>query len=266
MNFFSEHEFVLSGSVPASLEVVHQEPIYYGIQFNYEGPFFLRIDHKTKYAVDGSYAFVTFPGAFFEYGSVDGQARHHNFICSAGKRIQQYIDGGLLRLEREKPLVPIRNPDKFLQLMLSIMDLTRHSEIVPPRAVLLYEELLLQLHESREKQQTVPFQMPVLKSLIEGIRKHPEKSWDFEKEAGKCHISSTHFRRVFKAVTGVPPQQFLIINRLRKATELLVRTTEPVSTVGELCGIENMFYFSRVFKEKYKISPKEYRREFTGLV
>ncbi len=71
---------------------------------------------------------------------------------------------------------------------------------------------------------------------------------------------------MFKAVTGVPPQQFLIIKRLRKATELLVRTTEPVSTEGKLCGIENMFYFSRVFKEKYKISPKEYRREFTGPV
>ena len=130
--------------------------------------------------MDGSCAFVTFPGAFFECGSVDGQARHHNFICSAGKRIQQYIDGGLLRLEREKPLVPIRNPDKFLQLMLSIMDLTRHSEIVPPpRAVLLYEELLLQLHERGKKTQTVPFLMAVLKSLIEGDPEASRKKLGF---------------------------------------------------------------------------------------
>ena len=65
--------------------------------------------------------------------------------------------------------------------MLSIMDLTRHSEIVPPppRAVLLYEELLLQLHERGKKTQTVPFLMAVLKSLIEGDPEASRKKLGF---------------------------------------------------------------------------------------
>lgn len=264
MDFFSEQDFALAGSVPSCVDSVHHEPIYYGIQFNYMGPLQLCIDHGTRYKVEGAYAFVTFPGAFFEYGSIEGKVRHHNFICSSGKRIQRYIDSGLLQLDHEKPLVQIRNPDKFLQLMQNITSLVTKSEVVPPRAVLLYEELLLQLYESRKNpQNSIPFQIDSLKKIIDGIRMHPEKTWDFDKTIRECNISETHFRRVFKSMTGLPPQQFLIINRLKMAANLLIHTTEPVNIIAEQCGIGNPFYFSRIFKEKNQITPLEYRREFT---
>ena len=106
--------------------------------------------------------------------------------------------------------------------------------------------------------------MPYLERLIDEIRLNPQNDWDFEKEAEECHITPTHFRRLFKEAAGLPPLQFLLQNRLQKAAGLLIHTSDPVSIIAEESGIDNPFYFSRLFKEKYQISPLEYRREFTG--
>ena len=166
-----------------------------------------------------------------------------------------------MELNPENPLIPVRNPERFLQNMHSIIALTSRVGPVPPRAVLLYEDLLLQLHESREKAlKLTPCQMPYLERLIDEIRLNPQNDWDFEKEAEECHITPTHFRRLFKEAAGLPPLQFLLQNRLQKAAGLLIHTSDPVSIIAEESGIDNPFYFSRLFKEKYQISPLEYRR------
>ena len=79
----------------------------------------------------------------------------------------------------------------------------------------------------------------------------------------ECHVTLTHFRRIFKEVAGMAPLQFLLQCRLQKAADLLIHTTDSVGRVAELSGIENPFYFSRLFKEKFYISPLEYRQEFS---
>ena len=62
----------------------------------------------------------------------------------------------------------------------------------------------------------------------------------------------------------MPPQQFLIQNRLRKAAQELIHTQEPVKTIAANAGFDNPFYFSRLFRQKYQASPIQYRREFTS--
>ena len=48
---------------------------------------------------------------------------------------------------------------------------------------------------------------------------------------------------------------------MEKGARLLLETTEQVNSVAKLSGIENEFYFSRLFKKKYAVSPLQYRQE-----
>lgn len=266
MNFFDGHYFSLYHSSPDFRGESHHVPIYYGIQYNHAGKLWLRIDHGERFEVEGAYVFISHPDAFFEYGNMPGETRHHNFICSYGERVEAYVKSGLLPIDNQHPLRKVRNPERFLETMLRIMSLLRHAApVVPPRAVLLYEDLLLQIQESEPDGPPVPaFQEEYFGHLVSEVRRHPERAWEFCVEARKRNLTPAHFRRLFKAVSGLPPQQFLIQCRLQQAASLLVGTGELVGVIAERVGIGNEFYFSRLFKAKYRIPPLEYRREFAG--
>ena len=152
MNYFSGHYISCCGSNHEHVGWTDRVPIYYGIQYNHSGKLYLRINHDKEYRVEGSYAFVTHPNAYFEYGNINGEPRSHNFICSYGERIESYISCGLLEPNREPALIRIANPEKFLQTMLAIIAMARRPGPLPPRAILLYEDLLLQMYESGQKE------------------------------------------------------------------------------------------------------------------
>lgn len=263
MDFFSGLNFSLADSIPKHIDKVHNEPLYYGIQFNYHGSLRLQIGKGREYHVDSPYAFLTHPGAIFKYGSIDGAPRRHNFICTYGRRIERYLESGLFPLHADPPLVYIRNAEKFFRCMMSIMQLIRLPGQFSPRAVLLLEDILLQMHESvRAKPKNPPWQAKQLNALIEKVCAAPENDWDFQAEAEKCHITATHFRRLFKELAGMPPLQFLLQNRLRKAAEQLIHSEASVKQIAANSGMGNAFYFSRQFRQKYQASPLQYRKEF----
>ena len=67
---------------------------------------------------------------------------------------------------------------------------------------------------------------------------------------------------LLKEITGLPPQQYLLHSRLNRAAELLKTTRLSVKEIAAQTGWDNVFYFSRLFRQKYSISPVRYRREF----
>jgi AraC-like DNA-binding protein len=265
MDYFSNITFPLVDSYPEYRDIVNREPIYYGIQFNYSGPLELCINHGKVYRSVEPCAFITSPGKHFRYGTYNSQPRHHSFICMYGERIHDYIRGGLLEPDRTPPLIRVAYPQKFLETIYEIKTLTSHGNTVNPHAVLLLEKLLLHLYESGSNQiLNKPYQAKQLMQLIDEIQKTPQKHFDFNNEAKKHNITTIHFRRIFKSLTGSSPQQFLIRNRLRYAASLLVETSSPINIIGAEAGFDNPFYFTRIFKKMYWVSPKEYRKEFVS--
>ena len=51
---------------------------------------------------------------------------------------------------------------------------------------------------------------------------------------------------------------------MRKAAELLLNTNASVAEIALAVGLENEFYFSRLFKKRFSLPPSGYRREFRG--
>ena len=75
MDYFDGLNIVMSGNIPHHTGVIVNTPMYYSIQFNYSGSFFLQVgDHKPVYA-SGAYAFLTYPGEKFSYGTCERNSR-----------------------------------------------------------------------------------------------------------------------------------------------------------------------------------------------
>ena len=73
-------------------------------------------------------------------------------------------------------------------------------------------------------------------------------------------MSEAGVRRMFKIKRNTTPVKYLNTLRMEKAKNLLELSNLSVSDVSATTGFEDPFYFSRVFKKHYGLSPDSYRK------
>ena len=66
---------------------------------------------------------------------------------------------------------------------------------------------------------------------------------------------------LFDKQIGMSPIQFLTEIRLKQSREILRRTTIPIKEIAEMVGYQDAFYYCRVFKKQYGITPSDYRKQ-----
>lgn len=81
-----------------------------------------------------------------------------------------------------------------------------------------------------------------------------------ERLAGQLHVSTRHLRRLLQKYYGMSFQQLLLSTRLRFTEDLLLHTGKSVSEICEMCNLSET-YLIRNFKEKYGMTPAQYRRQ-----
>jgi AraC-like DNA-binding protein len=69
-----------------------------------------------------------------------------------------------------------------------------------------------------------------------------------------------YFNRLIKRHTGLTYSAFLQNIRLEKAALLLKTTEYPVEKVARKVGYENLSYFYKIFVNKFKVNPREMRK------
>ena len=84
--------------------------------------------------------------------------------------------------------------------------------------------------------------------------------------ANVSEISKYHFHKIFKSVTGETIAEFIKRVRLEKSADMLIRTTVSLTAIAVDTGFSSSSVFSREFKRKYSISPREFRLLFTCLL
>lgn len=71
--------------------------------------------------------------------------------------------------------------------------------------------------------------------------------------------SQAHLTRELKNYYGVSSTELVNNLRIQKAATLLRLSDDYILDISLECGFQNLSYFNRVFKEKYGISPRQYR-------
>jgi len=64
-----------------------------------------------------------------------------------------------------------------------------------------------------------------------------------------------HFTRLFAAVTGMSPKEYISIRILFEAAKKIASTTLPLSAIASLSGFRDYETFSRAFKKHFGVAP-----------
>lgn len=71
-------------------------------------------------------------------------------------------------------------------------------------------------------------------------------------------LSYSYFKKLFVEKYGMPPVKYINSLKINRACELLGTNNFTISEIAEICGFENTYYFSTVFKNYIGVSPKNY--------
>lgn len=151
-----------------------------------------------------------------------------------------------------------------IQFMVSaLIDELRHKKpnyemVVRGLFLVLYYEFLRLFNKATD----VPTKKPnilVIEPALTYIYQNYESSFSVDLLAELCHLSPTHFRRVFLSIMGNSPLEFINITRIEKACVLLQTTDKQILRIAEEVGFRSISSFNRSFDKVMGISPREYR-------
>lgn len=104
----------------------------------------------------------------------------------------------------------------------------------------------------------------VLRPVLHHVRANLDKPLPVADLAEIAGMSRAHFSRMFTASEGMPPAEFVLAERMRRAARLLAgHAGQPVKEISGACGFEDPNYFAKVFRRFFGISPTEFRT--TGM-
>ena len=99
------------------------------------------------------------------------------------------------------------------------------------------------------------------RQILKYVEQHYQDSLTIEKLASAVGFSQSHFMKFFKNTFGTSFTAYLNEYRLTMASRLLLASEDSILAVAAECGFENLSYFNRRFKERFGMTPSEFRRQ-----
>ncbi|MBQ9538644.1 MAG: response regulator [Treponema sp.] len=100
---------------------------------------------------------------------------------------------------------------------------------------------------------------PIVKKAEDYIEKRISEDLSLEDVAAAINVSPFYLSRMFKEVRGENYINYLTDLRLRRAQELLKNPRTPIKEISAEVGFNDQNYFSRIFKNKFGMTPTEFR-------
>lgn len=152
--------------------------------------------------------------------------------------LQKTIDSILERMQQDRPITTalrLENQSLLYQLFSQLFD------------------------GSEENSETEPVDW--MKRCVEYIEMHAAEGISVQQVAEWAGVSRTYFSTVFSSQTGMTPMMYITKIRMDKAMRMLVDTECSITEIAYTLGYPTLYSFTRAFKNRFSLSPTEYRNQ-----
>ena len=98
-----------------------------------------------------------------------------------------------------------------------------------------------------------------LQKIHDYFDSHLSKQTGLSDMSSLLGMSENHFGRLFKKSIGVPPAQYFMKRRLKKAAYLLSATDSSIAMIAARTGFSNSSQFCKSFQRHIRVTPRQYR-------
>ncbi len=235
----------------------------YIIHFVLSGSGFYSVNGVT-YPIGAGRMFLIYPDTPIVYCSDAHDPWSYMWVGFKGFRA-----GAILKqcgFRPNHPILPSPSPEALTPCFDELFE-----HIVQDYASSLYREsmllklmgLLVSTHQqytkANESDESFQDKNPHLDAAIEYINTHYMKATTVADIAEHVGISQGYLNQLFSRHANMSTQNYLIEFRMYKAANLLVGTDYTIKEIAGMVGYEDQLVFSRAFKKKFDMSPKNYR-------
>ncbi len=97
-----------------------------------------------------------------------------------------------------------------------------------------------------------------VRTLILYLQQHHAERISLDSLSATVNLNRSYLCRLFKRETGESLFQYLARLRLERAAGLLLQEELSIREIAARVGIDDPFYFTRMFKKQYGVAPSEY--------
>lgn len=102
-----------------------------------------------------------------------------------------------------------------------------------------------------------------INTLNENIKSYIDSNLEFDISITQIseifHYNKAYLGRMFKKENNITISEYINLQRIEAAKELLLHSSETVINISNKVGFNNVTYFNKLFKKVMHISPSQYR-------
>ena len=177
------------------------------------------------------------------------------------------LRGGILQsIHRNALLLHQVEHSTLANLILSIMDEHRsksryYKESVKGLLQSLIVCLVRLIEDDVEEADGTSDVISAISPAIDYVAKYFSEKITIHSLAEACHLSETHFRRLFSQSMNISPGAYINLVRVEEVCKRLHTTEESINEIATKCGFVTPSTLNRNFKEIVGMSPQAFRRD-----
>ncbi len=208
--------------------------------------------------------FILFPGDVTSYFADKEDPWYYCWIGFRGDSAPKIVEN--IGFNAQTPVLALRSTDRIeglIKKMVSTRELNIEEQLM--RSAWLMEILSDMIRNGEQRTESSSQHMfSYSEYAVRYINNHFSEKLRIQQLADHIGISRSYLVKLMKQQTGMSPQEYLIETRMRRASELLSKSNDPIRDIAAECGYEDALAFSKVFKSRFGVNPSEYRAQNSG--
>lgn len=239
----------------------------YVIHIIYEGKGSYTVGDKVFQLKKGQ-AFIIYPEMETLYKADIKEPWCYAWVGFHGYRSEEFIHK--MGFTKENPTIYLKQMEEEKECIINMLRarrLTSIDELKRTGDLFALFALMMEDNEAYTSKENHDYpSVTYVKYAMDYMRINIKEKIKIDELAEMIGISRSHLSGSFKKELNMSPQEYLIHLRMGNAAYLLKNTTEPIQIIASECGYEDSLFFSKIFKQKYNMSPTAYRSVHIELI